>query len=107
MFFIPLLHFHLLIYSIYFFIHKYIDLLSTPHRPLVDPTSTPHRPHIDPSSNLHQPYIDPTSTPYRPHIDPALNVFNTASRIVKLYYVAVVVEGSNKNVVAVVVEGKQ
>ena len=43
-----LLHLHLLIYSIYFSIHKYIDLLSTLHRP----TSTLHRPHIDPTSTL-------------------------------------------------------
>ena len=42
--FIPLLHLQLLIYSIYFSIHKYIDLLATLHRPLIDPTSTPHRP---------------------------------------------------------------
>ena len=35
-----LLHLHLLIYSIYFSIHKYIDLLSTLHRPYIDPTST-------------------------------------------------------------------
>ena len=40
MFFIPLLHLHLLIYSIYFSIHKYIDLLWTLHRPYIDPTST-------------------------------------------------------------------
>ena len=68
--FIPLLHLHLLIYSIYFSIHKYIDLLATLHRPHIDPTSTPHRP-----------YIDPTSTPHRPHIDPTLNffLFNTGS----------------------------
>ena len=46
----PLLH--LLIYSIYFSIHKYIDLLSTLHRPHIDPTSTPHRPYIDPTSTL-------------------------------------------------------
>ena len=39
MFFIPLLHLHLLIYSIYFSIHKYIDLLATLHRPHIDPTS--------------------------------------------------------------------
>ena len=45
MFFIPLLHLHLLIYSTYFSIHKYIDLLATLHRPHIDPTSTPHRPH--------------------------------------------------------------
>ena len=38
MFFIPLLHLHLLIYSIYFSTHKYIDLLSTLHRPHIDPT---------------------------------------------------------------------
>ena len=49
MFFIPLLHLHLLIYSIYFSIHKYIDLLATLHRPYIDPTSTLHRPHIDPT----------------------------------------------------------
>ena len=36
--FISLLHLHLLIYSIYFSIHKYIDLL----RPYIDPTSPPH-----------------------------------------------------------------
>ena len=35
--FISLLHLHLLIYSIYFSIHKYIDLL----RPYIDPTSPP------------------------------------------------------------------
>ena len=35
--FIFLLHLHLLIYSIYFSIHKYIDLL----RPYIDPTSPP------------------------------------------------------------------
>ena len=35
-----LLHLHLLVYSIYFSIHKYIDLLSTPHWPHIDPTST-------------------------------------------------------------------
>ena len=34
MFFIPLLHLHLLIYSIYFSIHKY----STSYRPYIDPT---------------------------------------------------------------------
>ena len=68
MFFIPLLH--LLIYSIYFSIHKYIDLLATLHRPLIHPTSIPHRPHIDPTSTLHWPHFDPTSAPYRPHIDP-------------------------------------
>ena len=39
-----LLHLHLLVYSIYFSIHKYIDLLSTLHRPHIDPTSTQHRP---------------------------------------------------------------
>ena len=38
--FISLLHLHLLIYSIYFSIHKYIDLLSTVHRPYNHPTST-------------------------------------------------------------------
>ena len=70
MFFIPLLHLHLLIYSIYFSIHKYIDLLATLHRPHIDPTSTLHRPHIDPTSTLHRPYIDPTSTLHRPYIDP-------------------------------------
>ena len=78
MFFIPLLHLHLLIYSIYFSIHKYIDLLATLHHP----TSTPHRPCIYPSSTPHRPYIDPI---HRPHIDPTLNFFNTASWIVKLY----------------------
>ena len=31
---------HLLIYSTYFSIHKYIDLLSTVHRPYIDPSST-------------------------------------------------------------------
>ena len=56
MFFIPLLHLHLLIYSIYFSIHKYIDLLATLHRPHIDPTSTPHRPYIDPTSTPHRPY---------------------------------------------------
>ena len=45
-------HLHLLVYSIYFSIHKYIDLLSTVHRPHIDPTSTPHWPHIDPTSTL-------------------------------------------------------
>ena len=35
--FISLLHLHLIIYSIYFSIHKYIDLL----RPYIDPTSPP------------------------------------------------------------------
>ena len=35
-----LLHLHLFIYSIYFSIHKYIDLLSTVHRPYIDPSST-------------------------------------------------------------------
>ena len=38
MLFIPLPHLHLLIYSIYFSIHKYIDFLSTLHRPHIDPT---------------------------------------------------------------------
>ena len=52
MFFIPSLHLHLLIYSIYFSIHKYIDLLATLHRPHIDPTSTPHRPYIDPTLNF-------------------------------------------------------
>ena len=62
-----LLHLHLLIYSIYFSIHKYIDLLATLHRPHIDPTSTLHRPHIDPTSTPHRPHIDPTSTSHRPH----------------------------------------
>ena len=47
-----LLHLHLLVYSIYFSIHKYIDLLSTLHRPHIDPTPTPHWPQIDPTSTL-------------------------------------------------------
>ena len=64
MFFIPLLHF--LIYSIYFSIHKYIDLLATLHRPHIHPTSIPHRPHVDPTSTT----LRPTSAPYRPNIDP-------------------------------------
>ena len=74
MFSIPLLHLHLLFYSIYFSIHKYIDRLSTQNRPHIDPTSTPHRPYIDPKSTPHRPLIDPTSTPHRrphrPYIDP-------------------------------------
>ena len=53
---------HLLIYSIYFSIHKYIDLLSTLHRLHIDPTLTLYPPHIDPSSTLHRPHINPTST---------------------------------------------
>ena len=36
-FIISLLHLHLLVYSIYFSIHKYIDLLSTLHRPHINP----------------------------------------------------------------------
>ena len=48
----PLLHLHLLFYSIYFSIYKYIDLLSTLHRPHIDPTSTPHWSHIDPRLNF-------------------------------------------------------
>ena len=56
MFFIPLLHLHLLIYSIYFSIHKNIDLLATLHQPHIDPTSSPHRPYIDHSSTPHRPY---------------------------------------------------
>ena len=75
MFFIPLLHLHLLIYSIYFSIHKYIDLLATLHRPHIDPTSTPQRPYIEPTSTPHRPHIDPTLTPHRPQIDPTLNFF--------------------------------
>ena len=47
-----LLHLHLLIYSIYFSIHKYIVLLLTLHRPHIDPTSTQHRPNIDPRLNF-------------------------------------------------------
>ena len=35
-----LLHFHLLIYSMYFSIHRYIDLLSTLRRLHIHPTST-------------------------------------------------------------------
>ena len=57
-----LFHLYLLMYSIHFSIHKYIDLLSTLHRPHIDPTSTPHRPHIDPTSTPHRPHIDPTKT---------------------------------------------
>ena len=53
-------HLHLPICSIYFSIHKYIDLLSTLHRPHIDPTSIPHRPYIYPTSTLHRPHIDPT-----------------------------------------------
>ena len=69
-FFIPPLHLHLLIYSIYFSIHKYIDLLATLHPPHLDPSSTPHGPHIDPASTPHRPQIEPTSTTHRPYIDP-------------------------------------
>ena len=59
MFFIPLLHLHLhlLIYSIYFSIHKYIDLLATLHRLYIDPTSTPRQPYIDPTSTLHSTFF--------------------------------------------------
>ena len=64
------LHLHLLIYSIYFSTHKYIDLLSTLHQPYIDCKSTPHRPYIDPTSTLHRPHFDPISTLHRPHIDP-------------------------------------
>ena len=70
-FYSPPLHLHLLIYSIYFSIHKCIDLLATLHPPHLDPSSTPHGPHIDPASTPHRPPIDPTSTPHRPYIDPA------------------------------------
>ena len=69
-FIICLLHLHLLIYSIYFSTHKYIDLLSTLHQPYIDCKSTPHRPYIDPTSTLHRPHFDPISTLHRPHIDP-------------------------------------
>ena len=69
-FLFPPLHLHLLIYSIYFSIHKCIDLLATLHPPHLDPSSTPHGPHIDPASTPHRPQIDPTSTPHRPYIDP-------------------------------------
>ena len=58
-----LLHLYLLMYSIHFSIPKYIDLLSTLHRP-----------HIYPTSTLHRPYIDPTSTPTK-----TLNVFIPSS----------------------------
>ena len=66
-----LLHLHLLIYSIYFNIHKYIDLLSTLHRRHIDPKWTPHGPYIDPTSIPHRLYIDPTLTSHRPYIDPS------------------------------------
>ena len=65
--FISLLHLDLLIYSIYFNIHKYIHLLSTLHRRHIDPTWTPHRPYIDPTLTPHRPYNDPSSTPHRPY----------------------------------------
>ena len=83
MFFIP--HLYLLIYSIYFSIHKYIDLPATLHRPHIHPTSIPHRPHVDPTLTTLRPHIGPLSTPHRPHIDltstlhSTLFLFNTAS----------------------------
>ena len=40
-----LFHLYLLMYSIHFSIHKYIDLLSTLHRPHIDLSSTPQRPY--------------------------------------------------------------
>ena len=55
--FIPLLHLHLLIYSIYFSIHKYIDLLATLHPPHIDPSSTPNRPHIDYQTICYSPLV--------------------------------------------------
>ena len=67
-----LLHLYLLMYSIHFSIHKYIDLLSTLHRPHIDPTSTLHRPHIDPTSTQQKPLMflfppPPPTPPPRPH----------------------------------------
>ena len=41
---LSLLHLYLLMYSIHFSILKYIDLLSTLHRPHIDPTSTQQKP---------------------------------------------------------------
>ena len=76
-----LFHLYLLMYSIHFSIHKYIDLLSTLHRPHIDPTSTPHRPHIDPTKtrNVFIPSSSYSSTSSSFLLFSLLNVFIPSS----------------------------